>query len=249
MSKIQDTLNLIRAGARNNKYRVMYPILGEQLDIACNATTNPGRELGTVDVFIKGRKVQYAAEENSSGNWEITMYNDPTLQHRNFFLEMINMIHSFAEPVYLSSTGDVPDADIISRELVLSENSPKNFSGWSSLNSFVSKIENTVSAINSAYNSIVDTYTQYKKTSNSIQSFVSGDITGLQEIFNINGYTRPWYMTDIVVEQLDHNGFTVSRTILHNAFVSQVGPIEYTDEVGDVSTTTVTFTYSGISYQ
>ena len=43
MSKIQETLNLIQAGARTNKYRILYPVFGNDIDILCNAASLPGR--------------------------------------------------------------------------------------------------------------------------------------------------------------------------------------------------------------
>ena len=253
MSKINETLRSLQAGARNNKYRVIYPVLGRDLDIACNATTNPGRELGTVDVFIKGRKVQYAAEGTDEGTWELTMYNDPTLQHRNFFLEMINVIHSFAEPQYLSDNGGIQNSNLGVNALNIGSSaqgsSNLDFSGWGKLGNFVNKVSSAVNAANTAYNNITNTFAQFQRVSKSVQDFTSGDLTALQEIFNINSYQRPWYMTEIIVEQLDNVGNSVSTTILHNAFISNVGPIEYSDETGDISTTTITFTYSGISYR
>lgn len=253
MAKIHETLRTIKAGARNNKYRVMYPILGEELDIVCNATTNPGREMGTVDVFIKGRKVQYAAESQEEGTWELTMYNDPTLQHRNFFLETMNAIHNFGEPQYLVDNGGVENSDFGINAINLGTNatggSTNDFSGWGKFGDFVAGVEGAVSAANTAYNNISNAFVQFQRVGRSVKDFTSGDLTGLQEVFNINSYRRPWYMTEIVIEQLDHNGFKVSRTILHNAFISNVGPIDYSDETGEVSTSAITFTYSGISYQ
>lgn len=253
MSKINETLRTLQAGARNNKYRVIYPVLGQDLDIACNATTNPGRELGTVDVFIKGRKIQYAAEGLDEGTWELTMYNDPTLQHRNFFLEMINVIHSFAEPQYLSDNGGVQKSDLGINAINLGANQQTNiggdFSGWGKFGSFFNNVSNAVNAANTAYNNVANAFVQFQRVGRSIQDFANGDLAGLQEVFNINSYRRPWYMSEIVVEQLDNFGNAVSTTILHNAFISNVGPIEYSDETGDISTSTITFTYSGISYR
>jgi len=256
MAKIHETLRTIKAGARNNKYRVLYPVLGEELDIVCNAASNPGREMGTVEVFIKGRKVQYAAEEQEEGTWELTMYNDPLLQYRNFFLEIINSIHSFGEPQYLNDNGGVQSSGLSVNDINLGTNSTTtssggggDFSGWGKFGDLVNNVQNVVSAANTAYNNVNNAFVQFQRVGRSVQDFTSGDLTGLQEVFNINSYRRPWYMTEIVIEQLDHNGFTVSRTILHNAFVSNVGPIDYSDEAGEVSTSSITFTYSGISFQ
>jgi hypothetical protein len=57
----------------------------------------------------------------------------------------------------------------------------------------------------------------------------------------------PWYQTDIRIQQLDHNGQVTSESVYHNAFVSEVSSIDYQDEVGDISTTTLTLAYTGVS--
>ncbi len=62
----------------------------------------------------------------------------------------------------------------------------------------------------------------------------------------ITNQGAPWYQQDIVIEQLNHDEVPVSRVILNHAFVTSVGSIEYSDEIGDVTTSTISFAYSGL---
>ncbi len=57
------------------------------------------------------------------------------------------------------------------------------------------------------------------------------------------------YKQDIVIQQLDFEESVIGEAIIHNAFVTTVGSIEYSDETQGVSTTSVTFTWSGITFQ
>jgi len=56
------------------------------------------------------------------------------------------------------------------------------------------------------------------------------------------------YKQDITIQQLDHDGLSIGEAILHNAFVTNVGAIEFSDETQGISTTSVTFTWSGITF-
>jgi hypothetical protein len=93
-----------------------------------------------------------------------------------------------------------------------------------------------------------------------IDDIYSGVITGIDyfeqikyNIFNISGFVSsitgsdimPFYQTDIVIQQLDEDERAVSEMVLHNAFISNVSDIQYTDETGDISRTTLTINYSG----
>ncbi len=57
------------------------------------------------------------------------------------------------------------------------------------------------------------------------------------------------YKQDVVIQQLDHEGEFIGEAIIHNAFVTTVGAIEFSDETQGISTTSVTFTWSGITFQ
>jgi hypothetical protein len=93
-----------------------------------------------------------------------------------------------------------------------------------------------------------------------IDNIYNGIITGIDyfnqikyNIFNISGFISsisgsdimPFYQTDIIIQQLDEEEKAISEMVLHNAFISQVGDIQYTDETGDISRTTLTINYSG----
>ena len=86
MGKIHETLSLIKAGARNNKYRIIYPILGKNFDILANAATFPGVEMGSAEVYYRGRKVQLPGDRIEDHKWEATIYNTPDLFIRKFFM-------------------------------------------------------------------------------------------------------------------------------------------------------------------
>jgi hypothetical protein len=62
------------------------------------------------------------------------------------------------------------------------------------------------------------------------------------------GPTRgsPKYQFDLIIEQLDDEMNVTSKIKVQNAFVNIVGDIQYTDEEGEVSKTTVTISYTGL---
>ncbi len=167
INKIHEIGALIKAGARTNKYRIMHPDFHNEVDILANASSMPGREVGTTDVFYRGRKYQMAGEMNDEGTWTVTIYNTEDFLVRDFFLSLISDIQNFNYP----------------------NNPPSNMS------------------------------------------------------------ERPWYMKDITVQQLGSETEVLTTAILSNAYMTNVGPIEYTDETGEISTTEITFAFSGIEYQ
>ncbi len=247
MSKIQDALNIIKSGARNNKYRVLYPVFGNEIDVVCKSTSMPGRSLGTVEVYVKGRKVQLAGEASDGDSWEIEFYNVPDHLHRRFFLKMIAGVHSNTTPDYLNDGGSIPPSRIDSGTN-LSVSGTDNSSG-SSLPSLLNGISDSVTKINTAYNDIKNVWGSAKKVSSNLKQAINGDWSALQSLISENGYSStPWYQQEVVIQQLDQNDNPVTEAVLHNCFVTEVGPVEYTDESGDISTTTVSFAYSGISY-
>jgi hypothetical protein len=248
MSKIQETMRLIKAGARSNKYRVLYPVFGNEIDIVCKSTSMPGRTLGTVEVFVKGRKFQLASESADDNTWEIEFYNVPDLLHRRFFLKMIGGVHNHNTPDYLNDGGSIP-APNINSGTNLSVSGSSNNSSASSLASFLGGVSDSVTKINSAYNDLKNLWGSAKKVSNNLKQAINGDWQSLLSLISENGYSStPWYQQEVIIQQLDNNGQPIAEAVLHNCFVTSVGEIEYSDESGDISTTTVTFSYSGISY-
>ena len=245
MGKINDTLALIGAGARTNKFRVLYPVFGDEIDIICNATSSPGRELGTTEVFVKGRKIQLAGEMADEGTWEMTIYNTPDLLHRRFFLKMIAGIHNFQTPDYIIDTGSISNSEL-NGGTNLSVSGTANTS--SGIADALGQISETVSKINTAYNSVKTTIDSISRTAGDIKAAINGDLVSLETLVGSTGYGRPWYMQEIILQQLNSKDQVSADTILHNAFITNVGPIEYADTEGELSTTTITFAYSGISF-
>ncbi len=166
--KVLEISTLLNAGARTNKYRIIYPDIGRDLDIMCKSASMPGKEIGTVEVYIKGRKYKMAGETSDAGEWQITIYNDENFEIRNFFLRLIERTHDNEIPITMGGA-------------------------WS-------------------------------------------------------GFCNLGYMSDIFVQQLDSKGDVKTEATLLRAFVTSVGPIEYTDEVGEVSTSEISFSYSGMVF-
>jgi len=245
MSKINEILHVIQAGSRANKYQVMYPIFGDEIDIVCHATSSPGREIVPVDVFVKGRKIQYAGESTDEGTWSMTIYNTPDLLHRRFFLKMIGGIHSFNTPGYITDNGGLDASDISGSNSISVEGSARNGGAISGL---IGNISSSISKINTAYNDVKNALSSIQKTGNFIKQAINGDFTAVQTLLGSAGYGRPWYMQEIVINQLGENGEITASTTLHNCFVTGVGPIEYSDESAEITTSEITFAYSGISY-
>ena len=217
MSKINEILNVVQSGARTNKYRVIYPILGQNIDILCNATSAPGADIGTAEVFLRGRKYQLAGDRIDDGTWEMTIYNTPDMLVRNFFLKLIDSIQSYKTPQSFSQTvaGLIPTGNVNN---VLSQLGNINTSLFSLINQVTINWNNIYSVI--------------RNISDSAYSLGSG----------------PWYMTEIIIQQLDHEMKVTSQIVLEKAFIKTVGNIDYSDETGNVSTTTFTFAYSGIRF-
>jgi len=158
--KIYELLQTIGSGARTNKYRLMFPFMGRDFDIQCQEVTSPGRSMGSVEIFLRGRKFLLAGDRSDEGSVQITFYNEPGLGTRNFFLAMID----------------------------------------------------------------------------DIQSYLLG---------NSQDKEPNWYMFDMTIHQLDNEEISSSSIILYDAWVSEVSEIQYTDETGEISKTTITIMYSG----
>ncbi len=172
-NKIAQIQQKLQSGARTNKYRIIHPKFGEELDILCKSTTMPGRTMGTVEVFLKGRKYQMAGDMSDDGTWSFTIYNTEDFEIRDFFLGQMANIQS----------AEAPDT-------------------------------------------------------------IQGTSTATPNLKN-----TPWYMDTVTIQQLNFEGSVVTEARLYNAFVSNVGPIEYTDEQGEISNTEIELKYTGIEYQ
>ena len=264
MSKIRDTLSLIQSGARNNKYRLLFPLFGQEIDILCHSSSNPGREIGTVEVYLKGRKYQMAGDMSEEGSWTITIYNTEDFLVRSFFLKVIAGIQNFNTPVTLNESYNQM-ADVFQGFNYSGIGNPQggdaqNIGPYDFLTSIgKGDLSDVMNTVNSAYNDMRSNWESVSRALDNVQDIVrsrdymaspDGKAYVTQNAYNGDGnyIARPWYMTDIVIQQLDHNDSPVSETRLNNAFASVVGGIDYTDEAGEISTTEITFTYSGTEY-
>ena len=84
-SKIRELEAVLGSGARNNKYRVIFPYFGREIDIQTHDVTAPGRSMGVAEVYLKGRKYQLAGDRSDEGTITLTFYNDPEMIIRRFF--------------------------------------------------------------------------------------------------------------------------------------------------------------------
>jgi hypothetical protein len=236
-------------------------MFGQEIDILCHSASNPGRGMGQVEVFLKGRKYQMAGDMSNEDSWTMTIYNTQDFLVRSFFLKVIAGIQNFNTPVTLDETYSA--SNIYSGFNYSGQGSNQyneNFSDnhYEFLKSIgFGYLSGTMTKINEVYNNMrqnINSKSLKGMSDINANSFVpiadSGAIYGIQDIYTPSRTyeARPWYMADIVVQQLDHNDEPIQTTLLQNAFISNVGAIDYTDEVGDVSTTELTFNYSGIEY-
>ena len=225
MSKIQDLERVIKAGARNNKYRVHFPVFGEQMDIQVHDISAPGRGLGVAEVYLKGRKYQIAGDRGDDDSTTITFYNDPNLKLRRFFLQAISDIQSYGSPAGISSYESAPSAFTLR-----DQNNEFN------LSSLLGKDAEVVE-------DIMDKYDQIKYNLGALSKISDNP----RRTRRSQSGSAAWYQYDIIIEQMDHNDQPISQTILHNAFVTNVSPLEYQDEIGDISTTQLTIAYTSTS--
>ncbi len=83
----------------------------------------------------------------------------------------------------------------------------------------------------------------------NLEGYISELKHNLDSLLSIAGFdffiSGPWYQSEFTIQQLDENEDVVSTTIFHNAWISEVSEIQYTDETGDISKTTLTITYTG----
>lgn len=259
MSKIRDTLSVLQSGARNNKYKVIYPLFGEELDILCHASSNPGREIGTVEVFLKGRKYIMAGDMSDEGTWSITIYNTQDFLVRSFFLKVIAGIQDFNTPSTLDDSNNFLSEIFSGFNYATGTNiyNQQNVADYDFLAEIgKDSLSDTMNIVNTAYNEMRTNWNTVNNYIYNVKDNILNSTGAYGKIFTSNSSKRfnatykaqPWYMTDIIIQQLDHNNLPVTNTTLHNAFITNVGGIDYTDETGTVSTTELTFAYSGKDY-
>jgi hypothetical protein len=235
------------------------PYFGQEIDIQAHGVNSPGRSISPVNVFLKGRKYQIAGDRAEAGEIKVTIYNDPDLVIRRFFLKVIDGIQSYDTPLTISNTLESDyqfTTDLSSMTSNLGSNVSHGSSSSSSSGFFgaIGKISDTAHRIQSAYEQIKHNITNIRSTvDNVVNEIKDGNVLDLISptafSSSVGMYTTsPWYQTDIVIQQLDHDGNVALDTTIHSAFVTDVSDIEYQDETGTISTTEITFAYTDISY-
>jgi len=225
-SKIRELEAVLGSGARNNKYRVIFPYFGREIDIQTHDVTAPGRSMGVAEVYLKGRKYQLAGDRSDEGTITLTFYNDPEMVIRRFFLQVIAGIQNFNLPITVEGgtanlSSDIKGVGVGHRALIAFDEIRNNFRTLKEL--FEDLTMNTKD-----YST--DFRNQYNKKGAGIYQ------------------SAPWYQTDIRIQQLNHNSEVSTESVYHSAFITDVSAIDYQDETGDISTTTLTLAYTGVSY-
>lgn len=75
-------------GVRSNKYLIEVPIPGsnsKKLAVLCKSTSLPERNIGSVDVFYKGRKYKMRGETELTGTYTINLTDDSEMRLRRCF--------------------------------------------------------------------------------------------------------------------------------------------------------------------
>jgi hypothetical protein len=174
----------------------------------------------------------------------MTIYNTPDHFMRRYFLELINAIHSFDTPAYLMDPGQMTQTEL--RTIRVNAAGSGGTSGSGSFGGFLGKISNTVKQIDKA---ITDVKGLFNRASTVVDTIQQGGYGSFESLTYGPGYPhRPWYQQDITIQQLDHSGRAISQVTILNAFITNVGPVEYDDSEGDVTKTTITFAFSGLEY-
>ena len=228
ISKIRELEAVLGSGARNNKYRVIFPYFGRELDIQTHDVTAPGRSMGVAEVYLKGRKYQLAGDRTDEGSITLTFYNDPEMILRRFFLQVVAGMQNYDLPLTIDGGSINTGLNIGSRIGDI---------GHQALVAF-DEIKNNFRQIKNLFD---DLNLNFERNNIDFKNHYSKRGSGFYQ-------NAPWYQTDIRIQQLNHEGDVSTVSIYHNAFITDVSAIDYQDEVGDISTTTLTLAYTGVSY-
>ena len=126
---------------------------------------------------------------------------------------------------------------------------------------FIGKVSKIKNKIDTAYKNIKGEIQNIKNIGNKVSTFFGKASKGPKgfldavdyynggmKMNSISGY-KPyyWYMKDITIQQLNHNGETTFTTVLHDAYITEVSEVEYDDSAEGISVTTLTFAYNSFS--
>lgn len=82
-------------GLRSNKYLIEIPVPGadgEKICILCRSTSLPERNIGTVDVYSKGRKYKMRGETEFPGTYNISILDDSSMSIRRLFDAWLTLV-------------------------------------------------------------------------------------------------------------------------------------------------------------
>jgi len=94
---VNELIDVMKSGAKTNKYRVTIPIVesdfSKEFDLTVQSASFPSKTIVPVEVFIKGRKVQMRGETSLENTWDVTFLNTDNLEARKIILDWMNQIH------------------------------------------------------------------------------------------------------------------------------------------------------------
>jgi len=95
-SKIQELKNTLGIGARSNKYRIIINQMefSENVDILCKSSSLPGKSFADIEIYNRGRKLNFAGQAQFDGNWSCTFIDDENHSIRKLFINWMNYIDS-----------------------------------------------------------------------------------------------------------------------------------------------------------
>jgi hypothetical protein len=99
LNELKKTLGL---GARGNKYQLLGEIptggtSSVDIDTLAKATSMPGKEIGVIEVFNQGRKINVVGDTTFDGTWTITILLTQDHKLRNDFIKWQNYCDNFDE--------------------------------------------------------------------------------------------------------------------------------------------------------
>jgi hypothetical protein len=94
---INQILDIVKSGARTNKYKITIPVVEAEyirdFDFTIQSSSLPSRTITPVEVYVKGRKTQLRGETNLENTWDITFYNTDNMEARQVILDWMEEVH------------------------------------------------------------------------------------------------------------------------------------------------------------
>ena len=95
----------------------------------------------------------------------------------------------------------------------------------------------------------LNAYQTIQNSLNTLKGYVTEVKHNLGSLLSLGGFeffgTGAWYQMEMTIQQLDENENIATQTVLHNAWISEVSEIQYTDDTGEITKTTLTIVYTG----